>query len=92
VSRRVGDESPQGLDAYPENVTDGKTVNILVALAQHEWRGVQKSEVEPDERWTGLIVISQTEDLGQDRWCEELEWLIREAGLAAMGDEAAAEG
>jgi len=50
--------------------------------------------VEPDDRWARPSVITQTEDLGHDRWCdfiwpldEEQVWLIREAWLLANGDD-----
>jgi hypothetical protein len=90
----VADESLLRPDAYPENVIGGRTVNILVGFAEQEWRDLQEPVVEPDDRWAGPIVVTQTEELGHDRWCgfiwpldEDQEWLIREVWLAATGDD-----
>jgi hypothetical protein len=90
----VADETLRRPDAYPENVIGGRTVNILAGFAEQAWRGLQAPAVEPDDKWAGPIVITETEDLGHGRWCgfiwpldEEQEWLIREAWLAASGDD-----
>jgi hypothetical protein len=87
----VADESLLRPDPYPEHIVG---VNILVGFAEQEWPGLQEPTMEPGDRWAGPIVITQTEDLGHDRWCgfigpldEEQEWLIREAWLAATGDD-----
>jgi hypothetical protein len=86
----VADESLRRLDAYPENVIGGRTVNILAGFAERAWRGLQGA----GRQMGGAHRHHETEDLGHDRWCgfiwpldEEQEWLIREAWLAASGDD-----
>src|SRR5215472_11676370 len=64
----VADESLRRPHAYPENVIGGRTVNIMAGSAEQAGRGLPEPEAEPDDRWAGPIVITQTEDLGHDRW------------------------
>ena len=38
---RVAEENLLRLDAYSENVIEGKTVNLLAAFAEQAWRGLR---------------------------------------------------